>query len=143
VVLSACNTGAGAGAGAEAASGLGRAFFYAGPRAILADLFRRQAAEANLPRGEALRRTTIAVMDSKGFLPTTRATPSLRTPIRWGHQFLRRWRMHRPVCCTHRPTFQTSWLASRPRSDRASHIQEAGPTEQEDSSRTDASLSSQ
>ena len=30
VVLSACNTGAGAGAGAEAASGLGRAFFYAG-----------------------------------------------------------------------------------------------------------------
>ena len=33
VVLSACNTGAGAGAGAEAASGLGRAFFYAGTRA--------------------------------------------------------------------------------------------------------------
>ena len=30
VVLSACNTGTGAGAGAEAASGLGRAFFYAG-----------------------------------------------------------------------------------------------------------------
>jgi hypothetical protein len=29
VVLSACNTGAGSGAGAEAASGLGRAFFYA------------------------------------------------------------------------------------------------------------------
>ena len=59
VVLSACNTGAGAGAGAEAASGLGRAFFYAGTRAILvtnwsvhsqsarelvSDLFRRQAA---------------------------------------------------------------------------------------------------
>jgi CHAT domain-containing protein len=35
VVLSACNTGTGAGAGAEAASGLGRAFFYAGTRAIL------------------------------------------------------------------------------------------------------------
>ena len=35
VVLSACNTGAGAGAGAEAASGLGRAFFYAGTRALL------------------------------------------------------------------------------------------------------------
>ena len=33
VVLSACNTAAGAGAGAEAASGLGRAFFYAGTRA--------------------------------------------------------------------------------------------------------------
>ena len=60
VVLSACNTGAGAGAGAEAASGLGRAFFYAGTRALLVtnwsvhsqsarelvtDLFRRQAAD--------------------------------------------------------------------------------------------------
>ena len=65
VVLSACNTGAGAGAGAEAASGLGRAFFYAGTRAILVtnwsvhsqsarelvtDLFRRQAADAKLSR---------------------------------------------------------------------------------------------
>ena len=36
VVLSACNTASGAGAGAEAVSGLGRAFFYAGARALLA-----------------------------------------------------------------------------------------------------------
>ncbi len=65
VVLSACNTGAGAGAGAEAASGLGRAFFYAGTRAILVtnwsvhsvsarelvtDLFRRQAGERQARR---------------------------------------------------------------------------------------------
>jgi hypothetical protein len=35
VVLSVCNTTAGAGAGAEAASGLGRAFFYAGSRSLL------------------------------------------------------------------------------------------------------------
>src|SRR5258705_191720 len=35
VVLSACNTAAGAGAAAEAASGLGRAFFYSGTRALL------------------------------------------------------------------------------------------------------------
>ena len=35
VVLSACNTAAGAGQGAEALSGLGRAFFYAGSRALL------------------------------------------------------------------------------------------------------------
>ena len=35
VVLSACNTGSGEGAGAEAVSGLGRAFFYAGTRALL------------------------------------------------------------------------------------------------------------
>ncbi|HIM06190.1 MAG TPA: CHAT domain-containing protein, partial [Gammaproteobacteria bacterium] len=34
VILSACNTGAGEGAGAEAISGLGRAFFYAGARAL-------------------------------------------------------------------------------------------------------------
>ena len=82
VVLSACNTGAGAGAGAEAASGLGRAFFYAGTRAILVtnwsvhsqsarelvtDLFRRQAADAKLSRGEALRQASMALMDGKGF----------------------------------------------------------------------------
>ena len=36
VVLSACNTAAGADTGAEAVSGLGRAFFYAGSRALLA-----------------------------------------------------------------------------------------------------------
>jgi CHAT domain-containing protein len=82
VVLSACNTGAGAGAGAEAASGLGRAFFYAGTRAILVthwsvhsqsarelvtDLFRRQAADAKLSRGEALRQASMALLDGKGF----------------------------------------------------------------------------
>jgi CHAT domain-containing protein len=82
VVLSACNTGAGAGAGAEAASGLGRAFFYAGTRAILvtnwsvhsasarelvSDLFRRQAADATMSRGEALRQAMVAVMDGPGW----------------------------------------------------------------------------
>ena len=82
VVLSACNTGAGAGAGAEAASGLGRAFFYAGTRAILVtnwsvhsqsarelvtDLFRRQAADPKLSRGEALRQAMMALLDGKGF----------------------------------------------------------------------------
>jgi CHAT domain-containing protein len=82
VVLSACNTGAGAGAGAEAASGLGRAFFYAGTRALLVtnwsvhsqsakdlvtDLFKRQADDPKLTRGEALRQATMALMDGKGF----------------------------------------------------------------------------
>jgi CHAT domain-containing protein len=67
VVLSACNTGTGAGAGAEAASGLGRAFFYAGTRALLvtnwsvhsqsareltSDLFHRQAGDARVARAE-------------------------------------------------------------------------------------------
>lgn len=82
VVLSACNTGAGAGAGAEAASGLGRAFFYAGTRALLVtnwsvhsasarelvtDLFRRQAADPKLSRGEALRQAMMALADGPGF----------------------------------------------------------------------------
>ena len=59
VVLSACNTASGEGAGSEAVSGLGRAFFYAGARALLVsnwpvdseasrllmtDLFKRQQA---------------------------------------------------------------------------------------------------
>ena len=83
VVLSACNTGAASGAGAEAASGLGRAFFYAGTRAILVtnwsvhsqsamglvtDLFRRQAADPQLTRSEALRQAMIALMDGPGYV---------------------------------------------------------------------------
>jgi CHAT domain-containing protein len=83
VVLSACNTGAGSGAGAEAASGLGRAFFYAGTRAILvtnwsvhsqsarqlvADLFKRQADDPKLTRGEALRQAMMALVDGPGYL---------------------------------------------------------------------------
>jgi CHAT domain-containing protein len=82
VVLSACNTGAAEGAGAEAASGLGRAFFYAGTRAILltnwsvhsrsardlvSDLFRRQARDPKLSRAEALRQAELALMDGPGF----------------------------------------------------------------------------
>jgi CHAT domain-containing protein len=81
VVLSACNTAAGAGQGAEAVSGLGRAFFYAGTRALLvtnwpvestsareltSDLFRRVAADPNLTRAEALRQATMAVLDGPG-----------------------------------------------------------------------------
>jgi CHAT domain-containing protein len=83
VVLSACNTGAGAGAGAEAASGLGRAFFYAGTRALLVtnwsvhsqsakdlitDLFKRQAEDPKITRGEALRQAMMTLVDGKGYL---------------------------------------------------------------------------
>jgi CHAT domain-containing protein len=81
VVLSACNTGAGEGAGAEAASGLGSAFFYAGTRALLvtnwsvhsasareltSDLFRRQSADPDLSRSEALRQSMMALVDGPG-----------------------------------------------------------------------------
>jgi CHAT domain-containing protein len=83
VVLSACNTAAGAGAGAEAVSGLGRAFFYAGTRALLvtnwsvhsasareliSDLFRRQSADPGLGRGEALRQAMMSMVDGPGFV---------------------------------------------------------------------------
>ena len=82
VVLSACNTGAGSGAGAEAASGLGRAFFYAGTRALLVtnwsvhsqsarelvtDLFKRQSDDKTLARGEALRQAMMAMVDGQGY----------------------------------------------------------------------------
>src|SRR6516164_6177258 len=82
VVLSACNTGTAAGAGAEAASGLGRAFFYAGTRAILvtnwsvhsasarelvSDLFRRQARDQKITRTEALRQAMLALIDDGSF----------------------------------------------------------------------------
>jgi CHAT domain-containing protein len=83
VILSACNTAAGAGAGAEAASGLGRAFFYAGTRALLVtnwsvhsqsarqlvtDLFKRQAENPKLGRSEALRQAMMALVDGPGYL---------------------------------------------------------------------------
>lgn len=83
VVLSACNTGAGSGAGAEAASGLGHAFFYAGTKALLvtnwsvhsesarelvSDLFKRQAADPNLARSEALRQAMMALVDEPGYV---------------------------------------------------------------------------
>src|SRR5215467_9404591 len=89
VVLSACNTGAGAGLGADAVSGLGRAFFYAGTRAILVtnwsvhsqsarelvtDIFRRQAADPKLSRAEALRQAMMALLDGKGFTDEKGAT---------------------------------------------------------------------
>ncbi|WP_245298239.1 CHAT domain-containing protein [Rhodomicrobium vannielii] len=83
VILSACNTGTGIGAGAEAASGLGRAFFYAGSRALLVtnwsvhsesarelvtDIFRRQADDPGLSRAEALRQSTMALLDGSGYV---------------------------------------------------------------------------
>ncbi len=98
VVLSACNTGTGAGAGAEAASGLGRAFFYAGTRALLltnwsvhsasardlvTDLFRRQAADAKLGRAEALRRAMVSLLDGPGYQENGQTLFSYAHPIFW------------------------------------------------------------
>jgi CHAT domain-containing protein len=99
VVLSACNTGTGAGAGAEAASGLGRAFFYAGTRAILvtnwsvhsqsarelvSDLFRRQSADPKITRGEALRAAMMALLDGPGYVDDKGKTVfSYAHPLFW------------------------------------------------------------
>jgi CHAT domain-containing protein len=79
VVLSACNTASADGGSAEAVSGLGRAFFFAGARALLVsnwpvdsasarklmtDVFRRQAADAKIDRAEALRQAMLQLIDS-------------------------------------------------------------------------------
>ena len=99
VVLSACNTGAGATADAEAASGLGRAFFYAGSRALLltnwpveslsarnlvSEVFRRQAADPKLGRAEALQQAMLAVMDGPGYSENGVELYSYAHPTFWG-----------------------------------------------------------
>ncbi len=78
VILSACNTAAGDGGGSEAISGLGRAFFYAGARALLVsnwpvdsvssrllmtDLFKRQSDQPSLLKAEALRLSMLQLAD--------------------------------------------------------------------------------
>lgn len=82
VVLSACNTAAGSGTGnAEALSGLARAFFYAGARALLVShwyvdsraavqlttrAFAELEQDPSIGRGEALRRAMLAAMYDGG-----------------------------------------------------------------------------
>jgi CHAT domain-containing protein len=81
VVLSACNTAAGDTPGAEALSGLARAFFYAGARALLVShwsvasdaatrlttsTFDIMKSNPSIGRAEALRRAMLAYMNDKG-----------------------------------------------------------------------------
>jgi CHAT domain-containing protein len=80
VVLSACNTATGDG-NAEAVSGLGRAFFYAGARALLVsnwpvdtvasrelmiDLFKRQQTKDQISKAESLRQAMVSLADNAG-----------------------------------------------------------------------------
>jgi CHAT domain-containing protein len=82
VVLSACNTASADGETSEAMSGLARAFFYAGARALLVsnwpvetvsakklttDIFRRQADQPGLSRAQALRRSMLQLINGPGF----------------------------------------------------------------------------
>ena len=77
VVLSACNTASPDGQASEAVSGLGRAFFYAGAKALLVshwpvetvsarllttELFKRQAGNPKLGRAQAMREASLALM---------------------------------------------------------------------------------
>jgi CHAT domain len=79
VILSACNTAAGGAQGAEALSGLARAFFYAGARALLVSHWSvdsvattklissavgATARDKTLGRAEALRRAMVAMIDN-------------------------------------------------------------------------------
>jgi CHAT domain-containing protein len=93
VLLSACNTAAPEGrAGAEGLSGLAKAFFYAGSRALLvshwsvasqstAELMtkatRTFAEEPNIGRAEALRRAMVSLLDGE-------SQASFAHPIFWG-----------------------------------------------------------
>jgi CHAT domain-containing protein len=81
VVLSACNTAAGEGAGSEAVSGLGRAFFFAGAKALLVsnwpvdsvasrtmmtDLFKNQQKAQGTSKAELLRQAMLNQIDQGG-----------------------------------------------------------------------------
>lgn len=102
VVLSACNTASGEGAGAEAVSGLGRAFFYAGARALLVsnwpvdseasrilmtDMFKRQQEKVGLNKAEYLRASILAMIgtagaqDAKGKMKYSYAHPLFWAPF--------------------------------------------------------------
>ncbi len=78
VILSACNTAAGDELGAEGLSGLAKAFFYAGSRALLVShwpvasgaavklttgIFAAAAADPGIGRAEAHRRAMLALID--------------------------------------------------------------------------------
>ncbi len=90
VVLSACNTAAGEKPGAEAFSGLARAFFYSGSRALLVShwpviseaavklttgAFSAMETDRTIGRAEALRRSMLALIDN--------GEPHERHPAYW------------------------------------------------------------
>ena len=98
VVLSACNTAAGEGAGSEAVSGLGRAFFFAGAKALLVsnwpvdsvasrqlmtDLFKRQQDNKALAKPEALRQAMLAQIDQGGVKDGSTMKYSYAHPLFW------------------------------------------------------------
>ena len=100
VVLSACNTGAAEGAGAEAVSGLGKAFFYAGTRALLVTMWPVETTSAKqlvkgtfqylnkdktLSRSGAIRESMLELIDKKQLTDnsTGKIVLSYAHPIFW------------------------------------------------------------
>ncbi len=96
VVLSACNTASADGQASEAVSGLGRAFFFAGAKALLVshwpvetvsakllttELFKRQSANAKLSRAQALRDASLAVMRQSAGKSYSYAHPMFWAPF--------------------------------------------------------------
>ena len=100
VVLSACDTGAGDGSGQEAVSGLGRAFFYSGARALLVSmwpvettsarklttgLFRRKQEHPAATWARAQQAAILGLMDSGQLLDGAgKPVASYAHPIFWG-----------------------------------------------------------
>ena len=96
VVLSACNTASADGQASEAVSGLGRAFFFAGAKALLVshwpvetvsakllttELFKRQTVDAKLSRAQALREASLAVMQQSAGKSYSYAHPMFWAPF--------------------------------------------------------------
>ena len=96
VVLSACNTASADGQASEAVSGLGRAFFYAGAKALMVshwpvetvsakllttELFKRQSADAKLSRARAMREASLAVMQQSSGNSYSYAHPMFWAPF--------------------------------------------------------------
>jgi len=100
VVLSACDTGAADRQGSEAVSGLGRAFFYSGARALLVTmwpvetssahqlttgLFKWRTREDGLSWARALQRSMLELMDAPGLRhPDGSIVARYAHPLFWG-----------------------------------------------------------
>ena len=98
VVLSACNTAAGEGSGSEAVSGLGRAFFFAGAKALLVsnwpvdsvasrtmmtDLFKMQQKSQGASKAELLRQAMLNQVDQGGVKEGNVMKYSYAHPLFW------------------------------------------------------------
>jgi CHAT domain-containing protein len=100
VVLSACNTAAAEGNGAEALSGLGRAFFYAGTRSILASMypvettaaqkliisiFKYRREDKKISLAKALQKSMLGLIDGPGMIDkeSGKIVASYAHPLFW------------------------------------------------------------